>query len=193
MNDDIFLIKTDEEFKVFADPYRMEIIDIYIDRDTPLTVKMVADILGEVPAKVHYHVQKLLKIGVLVLDHIEIINGINAKYYKLTKTSFKFDIKDNQSSKMKTFKIDSTINNMIKPLDVFREEIINYGEAVKKIQNIEDEKDDAYITLRNIYLTHEEFEEFRKMVFKFVRDKKKERENTKRYAFLSSIFNKEKV
>lgn len=33
--------------------------------EEPLTVKQLADRLGEVPSKVHYHVKELERIGVL--------------------------------------------------------------------------------------------------------------------------------
>ena len=74
-------VTTNEEFKILADPYRMSILNVFFQNKIPMTTKQVADELGEVPAKVHYHIQKLLKIELLVLDHIKVINGINAKYY----------------------------------------------------------------------------------------------------------------
>ena len=81
MENDERIISTTEELEVLSDPFRLSIINAYREHGEPLTVKGCADILGEVPSKVHYHVKKLLKIDVLALDHIEVINGINAKYY----------------------------------------------------------------------------------------------------------------
>lgn len=194
MNKDVFVITTNEQFKVFADPYRMEIIDIYIDKSVPLTVKMVADILGEVPAKVHYHVQKLLKIGVLELDHIKVINGINAKYYKLTKTSFKFDIQNNTSPKMKNFQVESTIQALCKPLNLFKETIVKHGEKVKKEKHdLNGEREnEGYVTHRHLYLTQAEYEDFQNMVYAYVRKYNKVREGTNKYDFLSGLFIMEK-
>lgn len=54
------------------------------DEDRPMTVKEIADTLGEVPAKVHYHVKKLESIGVLYIKQTRVINGIVAKYYDFT-------------------------------------------------------------------------------------------------------------
>ncbi len=53
-------ISSDEEIKIFSDPYRMKIINAYIKAGKALTVKGVADLMGEVPAKVHYHVKKII-------------------------------------------------------------------------------------------------------------------------------------
>ncbi len=40
--------------------------------------------MGEVPAKVHYHVKKLESAGILKLQHTKEINGIVAKFYQPT-------------------------------------------------------------------------------------------------------------
>ncbi|OWA37983.1 hypothetical protein B9G55_07295 [Saccharibacillus sp. O16] len=53
----------------------------FVDFGRPATVKEVADRMGEVPAKVYYHVKKLESIGLVSIDHTEVINGIVAKYY----------------------------------------------------------------------------------------------------------------
>ncbi len=47
--------------------------------------------MGEVPAKVHYHVKKLESAGILKLQHTKEINGIVAKFYQPTARSFKIE------------------------------------------------------------------------------------------------------
>lgn len=189
MNKDIFVISTNEEFKVFADPLRLKIIDTYVDLDKPLTVKMVADELKEIPAKIHYHIQKLIKIGVLELDHIEVINGINAKYYLLKYTSFRFDIKDDTSSKMKSFQIDTTVNLLLKNVDNFRDDIIKIGEAAKN----KDKKDemDFFLSQRYIYLNPEDLIEFRSFITEFFDKHSKLDESKTKCSVISGVFKKE--
>lgn len=74
-------LTTLEEIKIFSDPYRLRIMKTFVDFGRPATVKEVADRMGEVPAKVYYHVKKLESIGLVSIDHTEVINGIVAKYY----------------------------------------------------------------------------------------------------------------
>jgi len=74
-------LNTVEEIKIYSDPYRLRILKTFLDFGRPATVKEVADRMGEVPAKVYYHVKKLESIGLVSIDHTEIINGIVAKYY----------------------------------------------------------------------------------------------------------------
>jgi len=189
MNSGTRLIQTNEEFKIFADPYRMKIIDVYIEKDIPMTVKMVADYLHEVPAKVHYHVQKLLKIEILILDHIKIINGINAKYYVLKDNSFKIDIKNDVSPKMKEFQIDATLGVILKNIDNFRNDVIVRGEAAKKAYT--PDSVDGFISHRKIFLSDEELTELRKIVFDYINSHSKVDDKKTKYSILAGVFKKE--
>lgn len=91
--ENIRVMSSDEEIKVFSDPFRLKIISAYKKADKPMTAKAIADKIGAVPSKVHYHVKKLVAVDILVLDHIESINGIQAKFYKLTADDFKLELK----------------------------------------------------------------------------------------------------
>ncbi len=82
MKNDLVL-KTLKEIRAFQDPYRQQIIKVYERSNKPMTAKQVADMLGEPPSKVHYHVKVLEKFSFLSLDHTETINGIVARYMKI--------------------------------------------------------------------------------------------------------------
>lgn len=78
---DVKVLTTTEEIKIYSDPYRLRILHVFRRFGKPATVKEIADELGEIPAKVYYHVKKLEKIGLLTLVETKEINGIVAKYY----------------------------------------------------------------------------------------------------------------
>jgi len=191
MNNGVRVISTNEEFKIFADPFRMKIIDTYSEQDKPLTVKMVADLLHEVPARVHYHIQKLIKIEILFLDHIQVINGINAKYYLLKDSSFKIDIIKDSSPKMKSFQVDATITMLLKTIDMFKTDIIKRGETVKNNPKKEDKARDGFLSKKNIYLSDEDLEVLRKMVFNYIQSHSKVDNTKTKYSMLAGIFQKE--
>ncbi|WP_245850838.1 winged helix-turn-helix domain-containing protein [Paenibacillus herberti] len=75
------VLKTIEEIRIFSDPYRMKIMNQFHKAERPSTIKQIADLMGEVPAKVYYHARKLESIGLLELIETKLINGITAKYY----------------------------------------------------------------------------------------------------------------
>ncbi|GIP54096.1 ArsR/SmtB family transcription factor [Paenibacillus vini] len=74
-------LKSLEEIRIYSDPYRIQIMNEFQKFGRPATVKEIADSLGEVPAKVHYHVKKLESIGLVSIVDTKLVNGITAKYY----------------------------------------------------------------------------------------------------------------
>lgn len=60
-------LTTLEQIKAYSDPYRLKIITYLRNNQESATVKEIADFFGEVPAKVHYHIKKLEKAGILEL------------------------------------------------------------------------------------------------------------------------------
>jgi len=91
---DFITLKTMKEIKVISHPLRMKILKTYYGFSVPATVKQIADHMGEVAANIHYHVKKLIEIGVLELDHTEVVNGIVAKFYKPTAHTIKIEDDD---------------------------------------------------------------------------------------------------
>lgn len=75
-------LKSLEEIRIYSDPYRIQIMNEFQKIGRPATVKEIADSLGEVPAKVHYHVKKLESIGLVSIVDTKLVNGITAKYYE---------------------------------------------------------------------------------------------------------------
>ncbi len=185
------LIKTNEEFKIFADPYRMKILDLYGETRKPMTVKMVADELGEVPAKVHYHIKKLISIGVLELDHVEVINGINAKYYKLVYDNFTIDIDDDASPKIKALQVDNITKLLFKKIDGFKDVVRKQAEKVKTELDHHDEKDGGFLSVNNVYLTFEEQEELRDLITEYLQKHSKEGKDKIKYSIINGIMKNE--
>jgi uncharacterized membrane protein YcgQ (UPF0703/DUF1980 family) len=193
MGDKFRVIQTEKELKVFNDPYRMKIIRTFQQSEQPLTVKGCADIMGEVPAKIHYHVKKLLDIDILALDHVEVINGINAKYYKLPKKSFTISMKgtEGESALSHLSHVHTIISNII---EEFKDNFMkSTAKAAEK--EIEDITETGFITSNQIELTEEEFKEVSEYLTKINKKYKNKKEGKKKYTFmggLSKVLDKEK-
>lgn len=150
-------IQTDEEIKIFSDPYRMKIINAYIKAGKPLTVKGVADLMGEVPAKVHYHVKKLLSVDILALDHTEVINGITAKYYKLTTENFSVAY-ENTPSAVSLF--DSTTNMLMSVIDDYKNDLYKSSTYIKAHDDMLSMPRKGFITKEELRLSEKDYEAF---------------------------------
>ncbi len=188
MANKVKIIKTNEEFKVFADPYRMSIIDVYVEQAKPLTVKQVADILGEVPAKVHYHIKKMISIDILELDHIEVINGINAKYYHLVYDSFTIDLEET-NNQVKALQVDSVAKVLIKKVDDFKDAIVKRAQKVKTEPR--DKDADGFLSVTNVYLSNEEQTELRNLITDYIRNHSKKDDKKSKFSIIAGLVGKE--
>ena len=74
-----FEIDSIEQLRAIADALRMRIIDTL--QGQPMTVTQLGEMLGMAPAKIHYHVRELEKVGLLKLVETREKGGILEKYY----------------------------------------------------------------------------------------------------------------
>lgn len=183
------VISTDEEIKVFADPYRMRIIETFIEHRKPMTVKDVADILGEVPAKIHYHVKKLISIDILELDHIEVIHGINAKYYILSHDSFTFQVNKEDDLKTRFLQVEGISRIVMNQIESFRKDFIERGEIIQSKSEIDES--DGLITSSKVFLDEKDYEEFSKLIFDFIKDHNSQSGLKKKYSLFVGLIGKE--
>jgi DNA-binding transcriptional ArsR family regulator len=148
------ILSTLEEIKAFSEPYRLQILNCFYNIGEPATVKQVADEMGEVPANVHYHVKKLEKTGILKLVFTREINGIVAKYYEPSAKMFNIESKEIGEPILKAVKNETQklVSNAYR----------NSLEAVvRNIDNTTNSKSAFAMSLEELYLTDEEFSEFK--------------------------------
>jgi hypothetical protein len=85
------VLSTLEEIKTISDPFRLKILFLFDEDNTPMTVKQMAVKLEEVPSKVHYHVKELERIAVLEIVKTKEKSGIVEKFYLPTAETFKVE------------------------------------------------------------------------------------------------------
>lgn len=73
-------IENIEQLRAIADMLRLRIIDIL--QKQPMTVTQLGEALGVAPAKVHYHVRELERVGLVRLVETREKGGILEKYYQ---------------------------------------------------------------------------------------------------------------
>jgi DNA-binding transcriptional ArsR family regulator len=79
-------LETLEQLRAVADLLRQRIIDALVER--PMTVTQLGELLGLPPARVHYHVRELERVGLLRLVETRERGGILEKYYQPIARSF---------------------------------------------------------------------------------------------------------
>jgi len=73
-------IENIEQLRTIADMLRLRIFEIL--QHKPMTVTQLGEEMGEAPAKVHYHVRELERVGLLRLVETREKGGILEKYYQ---------------------------------------------------------------------------------------------------------------
>ena len=81
-----FMLTTIEQLRGIADPLRIRILETLITRS--LTVTQLGRQLGESPAKLHYHVRELERLGMVRLVATREKEGILEKYYRAVAHDF---------------------------------------------------------------------------------------------------------
>lgn len=75
-----FDIVTVEQLRAMADPLRIRIYDVLVNK--PMTATQVGDELDEPAPKAHYHVRELERVGLVRLVETRERSGILEKYYR---------------------------------------------------------------------------------------------------------------
>jgi DNA-binding transcriptional ArsR family regulator len=99
-NKNYIVLKTDKELKILMSPIRQKIIKIMSREGKPVTSKHLADKLNISPSSAQHHIKQLQQVGIVEFDHDELINGITAKYLRLSEKTVSIgqDINDDLSS-----------------------------------------------------------------------------------------------
>ncbi|MDO4535615.1 MAG: helix-turn-helix domain-containing protein [Clostridium perfringens] len=144
-------LTTIDEIKTYSDPYRLKIITFLKNNREEATVKQIADFFEEVPSKVHYHIKKLERVGIVKLVRTEEIKGIVAKYYSLTAENFKIETQNIRSTTKEIY--NSQISMVIN--DYYEK---SKEKAIKSIEKSdEDDFNSISLNFDELYLTKEEF------------------------------------
>lgn len=155
--DEIKLLKTVEEIRALSDPYRYKILNCFYKNGEPITVKQVADELGEVPAKVHYHVKKMEKAGLLVLVYTKEINGIIAKYYEPTAKKFNIIGEDTEGMD-KALRLNEALKVVAQIYDESKKTFLEQASISQSNEGVKNKKLSS-LSMESIYLTQEEAED----------------------------------
>ena len=78
--DHVLVLTGEAALKIFINPTRMRIVEEMSLHPAPITPKALADRLGLSPSSAKHHLMKLASIGVVLLDHQEMIHGIQASF-----------------------------------------------------------------------------------------------------------------
>lgn len=114
-----------ETLKVFADPFRNQILEILAAK--PMTVNQIADKLGVSPSKLYYHINLLEKHELIrVVDTSIKANLIERQYWI---SAYECNLSDKLCNFSTPEGQQSVITSMVTPIETTREDILRSLEA----------------------------------------------------------------
>jgi DNA-binding transcriptional ArsR family regulator len=82
---EVYELETLEQLRAIADELRSRIAEALVHR--AMTVTQLGEMLGQAPAKIHYHVRELERVGLIRLVATREKSGILEKYYRAVARS----------------------------------------------------------------------------------------------------------
>lgn len=79
-------IETREQLDVYMNPQRQRLLHEMQVLARPATCKQLADAMGISASSVTHHMRKLEALGLVEVDHTELVRGITARYWRAVPT-----------------------------------------------------------------------------------------------------------
>lgn len=171
-----------EDLKIFMSPQRQKLLRNMHILGKAVTPKAVADMLGISPSSAQFHIKKLESLGVVELDHKESINGIQAKFYKITDADVQIGSSAGEDLSKERYAImQNIIKNSFDGLirlyesEIPYEEKANYGDFLNGV----------------VHLTEQDSKQLFKMIKEFIEVHEIKHEKTDSWEYTLMIYKTE--
>ncbi|ASW44179.1 helix-turn-helix domain-containing protein [Clostridium isatidis] len=168
------VLKTDKELKILMSPIRQKIIRFMRIEGKPVTSKYIADKLSMSPSSAQHHIKQLESLNIVEFDHSEVINGITAKYLRLT---------DKTISIGQSLDDDLSLNREILAKNILSEIYDNFQSTITKMKPLlvdELNKGNKFADFLSgvVHLTKEDANELYSVISDFIEKRSKPSNDT---------------
>jgi len=151
-------IENIEQLRAIADMLRLRIIELLQSKQ--MTVTQLGEELGEAPAKVHYHVRELEKVGLLRLVETREKGGILEKYYQPVAREISVEKSLLSAPPDEALAMTGTVLNQIKD---------GFQRAFRLALEQKDMKPRMTLGFTRMYVTAEEQEQLCKQIMELIK------------------------
>lgn len=175
-------ITTREQLEIYMNPQRQRLLREMQVLALPATCKQLADIMGISASSVTHHMKKLESLGLVELDHTELVRGITAKYWRFVPMSVSIRVGERDDlQEEKAFLIDYLQQ---RTYDAFRSYIGSGAAARERGLGL------AHGDLRDgfVYLTEDEARELQERIASFLAKRETPRDGAVPWEFSLMYF-----
>lgn len=175
-------LSTKQELNIYMNPTRQQLLRQLSLSGTSMTPKMLADKLKISASGVQHHLKKLISLGLVELDHTEMINGITASFYKLAQVQVQIGLeKDDVLNQQREVLLENSIFNI---LSGFQQRLHKVKESSEPINSpIGD------VMTGVVYLTPEASANLMKMIEDFIQQHSIPQHNTQPWEYALIAYN----
>lgn len=165
---EVVTLKTKKELDIFMNPTRQAVLRELGRAGEAVTPKYLSDRMKISPSSVQFHIRKLEEIGLVILDHTELIRGIQAKFYRVGDVDVHIAGSETENGEEQEIILENCLMNVYK----------GYTQVRRQHKEMEAEKKKSYGSVMNgiAFLSEEDAKEMFSMIQEFleVHDKKQE-------------------
>lgn len=183
-------LTTKEELNIYMSPMRQQLLRQLNISTAPMTPKMLAGKLQISASGVQYHIKKLMQLGLIVLDHTELINGITASFYKPDQVTVQIGLSQSDAlAEQRNVLIQDSIAQVY---DGFHKQMnkrisLKGGEDLDSLQKWGD------ILSGIIHLTRQESDELMKLITKYIEQHTTPTANSSPWEYAIIAYNAQEV
>ncbi len=145
-------LETLEQLRAVADDLRLRILERLALQ--AMTVTQLAGVMGEVPAKLHYHVRELEKVGLLKLVETREKGGILEKYYRAVAKGI--NVPETLFQGLPPDEAAAALTEIISP---FFQGVIRTTQHILRTQAWDDPDQKLYLSPEYYWMTADEFKQ----------------------------------
>ena len=181
-------LNTREKQNAFMNPARQDILRLLQLAGRPMTPKELADRMGISASSVTFHIKKLAELGVVALDHTEVIRGITARYYTALNVSVRLGLlAPGGDDAAQALFLQRTVEQVLAGLQGLKRLAKEKGLAEEDILGLGDMHSGV------AYLTREEAVELQRRVMDFLAEKETPRPGAQAYEYVLMGYNAAEV
>jgi len=148
-----------EQLRAIADILRLRIIDLL--QSHPMTVTQLGEVLATAPAKVHYHVRELEKVGLLQLVEKREKGGILEKYYQPIAKDI---------SVSKNLFLNVPPNESLAATGIWFDQVKDgFQQALRAAMERKEEEPNLTLAFTHIHVTTEEHKQLAKQLYELLK------------------------
>ncbi len=173
----VICIQSEQELRILMLPLRQRMLKAMRRAGRPMTAKELSVALGITPSSAAHHLKKLQSLGIVALDHSELIHGIQAHYMRLVPATISLFSQNEAGLDC----VEATVQNIVSSaLNGFLEAMRPAWES--KGQTIDSEKGDIMSGV--VHLTQAEVDELDALLRRFFEQHDQCREGTHPWDYL---------